>query len=91
MSLVPENTPLAESFRKTVAGSAPLTGSVVAFFHADNAVQVWSNGPPNAPPLPVPLVPLLVQSEALMPFVLLLTFRSHAVPVQSTCALALKS
>ncbi len=62
MSFVPVKTLFAESARNTADGIAPSTGSVVPFCQADSSVQVWSNGPPNAPPPPVPLVPLLVHS-----------------------------
>ena len=90
MSLVPANTPLAASLKNSVAGMVPLTGSVVAFFRASSSAQPWSNGPPKAPPAPLPLLPLLVHSVAER--LADLTFRSQALPVQpATSALALKS
>ena len=87
MSLRPVKAPLTESAKKTCDGSAPLTGSVVPSRQADSALQVWSNGPPNAPPAPLPLVPLFVHSVAPPP--VLVIFRSQAMPVQpatSACA-----
>ncbi|MNN44125.1 hypothetical protein D3C81_1584030 [compost metagenome] len=90
IALLFANTPAAESFRNTAAGSVPLTGSMVAFFQVDRSAQVLARGLPNTPPPPVPLVPLLLQSVPVSP--LLVTFRSQPVPVQpATSALVLKS